>query len=854
LTITTGLKSLKGAALAIDFTIDFTTRYFHDNEIGIDFTYFSNDLALTEDKPIYIEFWSSPLKYVPEAMPITITVLPDYVITESGKLTIPVSALPEGISSGLFKFFHDLDEDYPIGESTNDDDDSILWYNSSETGNMITDDAADGLQIIPVGDPSSYFVDANGAVITMTGNIPDSQPAFYNVNPDFIMSPGHSYSVLYTDGSPVAADPFETNDDINNYWEISHGTYEIARTLHTGDDIDYLRFTPSTNDYYEIRVRNINIELMVGLYESLSDAVTETSPMSATPGTRSDDGVINSGGTYFEGDTEYFIRIESPSGGLDKYEIGYFYKPADADAFEDSDDVYSTAPTLTFGRDNVETRTLEASDTDYFEVTIQNGLDYVIEVEEDPTYFDFSAESRNIEFDLSLIDSDGNGISAFDWDSNRMVIKNKSGGIYYIGVVNNSTSVGDDMDQPSGQYRILITYSYDDWDQPDDPSTSGENEYDMYNEHSLPVDSYNYVYVAPEGINRTIYSVPPSDPDNDSFTSNPGDDVDWIRFDVYMSSYIDYLIYTEPIGGIEADGIVVNFQIYPSMDIGNGDEPDTSGDSPPGGQPWISDDTVRGAVIPVYSPTTYFAKITRDSTYPSNPITGAYRFHVIVGADAHDNSLPDSEVIVYDGEYGNSNIIHTGGSDETPWIEKDSPTGSTDYSIRNQLPDWDLVGSYEIPTVFRTFYRKDYDFRGESDGTTLIYSDVDFFWYEIPSQMNGLPIDLYVGNYLTSYSIPLKVSLWNVTAAEWNTWTTNTIPGVITETELGTADHEFTYYDSESYKIEEQNIAGGSTGDYIFLKVEADTTHLGATYQDINGYDQIYEDSGQYDIKIRRHY
>ena len=433
-----------------------------------------------------------------------------------------------------------------------------------------------------------------------------------------------------------------------------------------------------------------------------------------------------------------------------------------------------------------------------------------------------------------MVDIDSNWAgSTSEIDSSRMLIENTSAGTYYIKVSNSSEQIGVnptgwEREKPSGRYKILVTYGPDSTDQPDDPA---------------PYGSSSYVYVGPQGIEKTIYSTIDEE--------DPMDDVDWIQFEAYIP-LVDYIIYAEPVNGMGADGVVVNFNVYPSHDIGNGDEPDTSSDPLTAGQQWIVDDSVKGIVYSVSSQQTLFVKITRDS-FPENPKTGAYRFYVIVGADEEDNFLPDYEATVYAGEYENSTLLYTGGIDETPWIEKQCPTCSTDLSNRNELPDFVAGGYYAIPTVYRTLYRRDYDSRGESDGTTHIFSDVDFFWYQIPAGLDGLPIDLFMQNMVLNYSIPLKVSMWNITATNWNNWKTDTAPGVITETELDVADHVFRSYSSHSYKIEETNISGGPAGDYVVFKVEIDSAHIGATYQDINGYDQIYEDSGQYDIYIRRH-
>ncbi len=854
LVISKNIKSNKGASLDNDIVINFTTRYFNDDEIGIDLSYSSNDLLLNSGAPIYIEFWPSPLEYPVD--PNNMTVFTSHVITSSGKLSIPVSALPSGFTSGMFKFFHDLNGSYGTDSDSEDSADSIFWYNGSASGNLTSNADFFNMAIVPDAGSGSFFVDSGGTVIPMTGSTPDTLPAFYNLNSDFILTPGNGYSVQYSDGSPFAADPYETAEASNSYRELLHGTYENARNLHSLTDIDYFIFTPASSDVYEIRVKDTDFDITVGLYGSESDMFNASGAL-ATPSSGTAARVINSGGTFLTGGVPYYIRIEGTSGGMGLYEIGYFYKPAVPDAAEDGDDVYGTAPTLTFGRDNFATRTIEAGwDMDYFAVNIpDNNWDFIVEVVEDPTYFNFSAESRNIVFDLSLKKPDGSGITTFGLDSNSMIIPatdewNFPAGTYYIGVQNNSAVIGTESDQPSGQYKILITYSFDGADQANDPN-SGINEYDNWNEHGpASYQASSYASIGTKGIGRTIYSVTEASPEND---------VDWISFRISNISS-DYLLKIEPVSG--ADGVVVDYTIYRSSFNGSYNEPDTAS-IVTSSQQW-ADSSIRGSYFklpyianPTITEMTLWAKVTRDASYGGNPTTGAYKFYYMAGADENDDyyidsANPDGIIDVYSGTYAEGNIVYSGGMDETPWIGDTTSDGGTNFSTRNELTWNNISGNADIDIHWRSLYRKNYTGNGEGDGVNAKGSDFDFFWFQVPDYPAEpvLPFNFVVYSR-ANYSVPLKISMWRITEAQFTTLSGDRY---ITEAELNSTDTPSYYYTSYNTgenvdKLEAViSTAEASALDYLFFKFELDGSR--STYIDGNGNTQNYETSGEYQIWI----
>ena len=849
LTISKTVKSDTGAQLEKDIIRDFTTRYFHDTELGIDLSYFSNDLSLQADSPIYFKVLPVPMSY--PANPDSFPILTDYKITSSGKIAIPSSVFP-GSSSGMILFFHDVDNDLADTDDGPDgDSDSAFYYNSAETGNLILADDADLL--IADDATGSWFIDDNGDVIPMTDSEPDTTPAYYNINPLYIARIGQGYTVDYVDGSPYSEDAFEPLDIAPNTGRaLSQGVYETARNIHTFDDVDYLEITPASSDKYEIRIKETSFDITVSLYDSDSDMYSQSNTLAVGTGTA--ERVINDGGTFLTGGQTYYLRVEATSNGMGEYEIGYFYKPVGPDPEEDADDLYDTSPDINFGRNNEVTRTLETNDKDIFKLVIPNNdFDLIAEVQEDPTYFDYAADSRNLDFSLSLLNSSGNQLGSFMLDSSKMVIEasdswNYPAGTYYIEVQNGSAPIGTDY--PTGQYNLLVTYAYDQSDQADNPNT-GTNEYDNYNEHgpasygASPSVMLNGVDGGTKGIDRTIYSV--------NNGENPEDDVDWIRVSASSVSN-EYIFKAEPVVG--EDGVVVNFDIYRA-------DPDNiylpTGTAISSSQPW-SDNSIRGAkyYIPyIESPTledlTLWVKVTRDSSYSNNPLSGAYRFYMLAGADDEDSyyvdsSETDATIDVYSGTTDSpGTLLYSGGIDEAPWISKLYQNGITDFSDRNQLVWENLAGNADIPMVYRSLYRKDYDSKGESDGVTDKSSDYDFFWFNIPAGVTP-PINMVI--YCRSnYAFPIKVSTWVIDQTQWDTLSADR---VITEAELGGASSYTTTYNSYEPNTEklEQELSV-STGDYVFLKMEVDDSRVGDTYTEADGITtHTYRDSGAYQIWI----
>jgi hypothetical protein len=855
--MTTGVRSLQGASLPVDIHKDFSTRYFHDTEIGIDLTYSSADLELTPGTPVYIEFWPLPLEYFQDhdLFEAQIQVLPNPVISRSGKIIIPSSVLPEGVTSGAVRFFHDVDGDYASGGDDSDNDDTNLFYDASGAGNLSLGDE----DMAPIvfepddpGDPDSayhiVFVDINGNIIpSVDGDpwTPSITPAFVKIKDDFVMKQGQAYSLVYSDGSSVDADAFESGDTNNNYRLLNHGSYETARNLHSLDDVDYFTFTPAASDVYQIRVKNTGFDIKVGLYGSDSNMLTGTYALAqgdGTPGT--DTWIVDSDGTFLTGGHPYFLRVESPSSGMGGYNIGYFYKPAAADASEDNDDVTATATELLFGRDNELTRTLEAEDTDYFEIAVENGVKYIVEVVEDPSYFNYSAETRDIDFDLSFCHADGSCTSFGDNPPDTLIIpdpetSNYGGaGTYYVKVSNNSTGLGSDYDVPGCQYRILLTYAPDSADSINiDENEHGPNSF----------SKSSYVALGADGITKTIYS---------TTEVNPEDDVDWIRFRVNNIT-TECKLKIEPVDGAGGeDGIVVNYEIYPSNNDGS---PNTSGDAIASSGPWNSDPRIRGSFVkpdaartysdssnPTQEEKTWWVKVSRalesggPYPYSGNSLTGAYKLTVIAGADSEDN--------YYESPAVNDGTIEVSGDtlglDETPWISS-KPT-------RNELTLETIAGGVFTHRIYRTIYRKDYfgsTNGAEGDGVTDISSDYEFFWFKIPSTYY-IPLKIDIASFSSS-AIPLKMTSWCVSAADWTALTGSTY---FTETDLGTAYDErksTNYYGSESLSLP---LDGSelSVNDYVVFKVEIDNSRTGGTHTYTGGGNttHTYQDSGEYSIQV----
>jgi len=137
LMVTTGVKSAKGAALGSAFSTTFTTRFFHDDEIGLDPSYVSADLVLSNTKPIYLEIYALPLSDPPNHLDSTI--LDSQKITAPGKYRIPQSLIPGGANKVVLALFHDINGNYEPGDDGAGDGDSQRIMKTGVPGNMLVD-------------------------------------------------------------------------------------------------------------------------------------------------------------------------------------------------------------------------------------------------------------------------------------------------------------------------------------------------------------------------------------------------------------------------------------------------------------------------------------------------------------------------------------------------------------------------------------------------------------------------------------------------------------------------------------------------------------------------------------------
>jgi hypothetical protein len=802
--------------------------WYEDDEIGLDLSYSSDNLVLDETAPIYIEAYAIPFPYPFSGDPEVVSVISDFVITESGKYVIPQSALPGNASQVMLRLIHDLNGSYESDGDTEDPSDTARFVKAGVDGNTIDED-----------ETSDLIVSA-----------PQAGDEYYDINPDYIVSVGTSLEIEYTDSSTVSADGFETSDDLGPdvSREISQGTFETARTLHTLDDVDFLRFTPATTDRYEIRVAETTFNLKVSVYNSDSDALTDTSSIFSDTGTA--ERIINPGGTELFGGTEYFVRVESPSNGLGSYEVGFFFQPATADAAED-DDTKANAVPLAVGRANSVTRTFDLEygsfDEDWFSIDLEEGYRYMVEVREDPTYFGGSADARGIDPEFRVEEADGSSTNLWhETDDSTLMINlqdyNWNGtDTYYLRIRNATPPVGLE-DYPTGRYTVTLTYGPDQLDNQDLPYT-GIDEYTEFNEHA-PGGNTIALDVSPRlsGFERTIYSTEAG--------TDPEDDVDWLEVRI-QNSLTDYLIYTEPVAG--EDGVITDFTVYTAT--GTPLEPNL-GDPVASGQPWsgASDEPVRGANFepsghtgddseyPAIASTedTFFVRVTRSTQWSGNPLTGRYRVVFKAGGDNEDDQDPDSQITVSSVDYG---------IDETPWIGQPN---STDFSTRNKLADASDWDGTSTPMLYRTIYRRDYDFgTGEPDGVTDQTVDYDWVWVEVPGGASS--VDLFV---IASHEdqdiggMPIKATVYSVdqsgsSALDAIRNSDNNADKVLTVAELdslvGTYDSSGYYGTNGSHSIVETGIAV-SAGDVLFIRIERDNAN--ATGSD--------PETTEYSIRVRR--
>lgn len=809
LEIGTTVRTLRGAPLGQAYTTEFTTRYFHDDEIGIDLTYTSGDLVLNEGAPIYFQLYRVPL---PDPMDIDqyMAILGDMPVTAEGKYRIPQSSIPEGASQALVFMFHDIDGDYTPGND------------GAGTG--------DSERVLKPGEPGNLADPDNETIITGTSG------GYYQIADAFVVSIGSGYTISYQDGINVTPDGYETLDDLpRNSQVLTQGIYEIARTLHALDDVDYLRFTPPTRDHYIVETGDTAIDLGMELYATESEALTQSSPLSGI-----DTGVDLAAGH------EYFLRVDSPSSDLGSYKIRYRLRPV-VDAAEPNNETPDNPTPLSFGRGNTITASLsdlgDGADRDVYAITVEAGLRYAVEVTETDNPFGAYLDARNLQFGITMYTAwdgvSGSGI----WQSNledfyqiengRLVftasrVNVTSGSETRWLVIENITprqggTDNADDPRPSGGYTILYTHGPDLLDEEYDETAGGPLSDDVIDGDTV---IGTYVYSLGDTVyERTIYS--------GTDTETPGSDVDWFRLQAYEASS-DHIVIAEPSA---ADGIVVKTELFISTIDGGFAVPDTAAGVKAAGQPWTAVPDTRGFVFLPYQAwgssftfwqtpdyQYFWVRVTRDSEEPGNPITGGYTLTIKAGGDNEDNNYPDDAQT----DIGGGTMA---GIDETPWIGQPF---SGDFSNRNQL-SWD--GSSPNRQTARTItlgaadqnqwtvYRKDYDYKGEPDGVTDPSTDWDFLWTEIPAGLSG-------GNFYAALisrsnpDIPLKLTYWKVSAGDWTTYQADE---VVLESELGTAEGTFVPTDEENAF----EVNGAAEGDIYIFRIERDND--GAGPEDLEG-------------------
>jgi hypothetical protein len=819
LTVSTSLKSAKGAALGTSFSTTFTTRYFHDDEIGIDLTYSSSDLVLNSSAPIYIQLYTVPLPN-PADFGTDQAVLSAMPITASGRYRIPQSLIPRQSSQAIVFMFHDIDGDYTPGDDGAGigDSERIMKYGGSWT----------------LADPE------NETVIT------DFTGEYYTIDPAFIVDVGSSFTLTYTDGSPFEADGFEGLDSPpSNARLLTQGIAETARNLHDPDDVDYLRFTPATTDRYAVEVGGTGYQLRVELYPTDSAALTRTGALATSTGTEAR--IISTGVSHLTSGQTYYIRVDSPASGLGDYEIAYQFATAAADTSEPDNDLAS-ATALPIGRSNQQTHTFHedsGTDHDWFALELESGKTYVVEVEEDPSFFGFGAQSRGLKADFRLEWSDGSSTGIYYplvvggntlfiddpdkwWGGGGWPEGSDGSGTFYLRVANNTTLVG--TQRPTMRYTILLTWGPDPADAIDNPYMVG-NQFDQFNEHG-PAGmagsgtAIGYAAQGDQGVRRTIYSVLPAE--------DPQDDADWFRIQS-RNNLNDYLIRTETEPGNE--GIIVEFEIYKAKLVGDYDLiPDLVAGPVASGQPWSGnqDEPVRGVKIYpgalssayTYYPTalqsTFFVKVQRSTTPSANPMTGAYRLYFKAGADNEDNQIPDTSETVGGTAYR---------LDETPWIGQPN---STIYSERNKLADRNDWSGSSTPMRFNSIFAMNYDFgTGEPLPGVNPYPDHDYFWVEIPA--GNTSVDLSIIASFENYpgpGMPIKATVRkapNINAAT----ALLTIQArdsnankVVTEGELvyvGAYDSHSYFQTNDDHQIYQTISVTG--GDVLFVRIERDNVN-----------------------------
>jgi hypothetical protein len=810
LTVTTGVKSAKGAALGTSFSTTFTTRYFHDDEIGIDLTYSSSDLVLNANAPIYIQLYTIPLPFPPTIEDMTI--LDSLPITASGKYRIPRALIPRQSSQALVFLFHDIDNNYvPGGDGAG---------------------AGDSERIIQTGVPGNATDPDDGTIIL------ENADGFFLIDPSLILETGTGYTVTYSDGTPYEADGFEVLDiPPSNSRLLSQGIFESARNLHSLNDVDYLRFTPPTTDHYVVEVKDTDYQLRVELHGSDSSALLGGGGLAGSTGSTAR--IINESAYQLTGGQTYYLRVNSPNSGMGPYEIGFRLRDVPEDQYEPDNYSPASPTTLLPGRQNMLSATLSdgpgSQDVDVYAITVEAGQRYAIEVTESDNHFGSYLDNRNVQFKITMYTSWDGSIGAGIWqsdlegfyqtangrvmfDASRVNVTSGSE-TRWIVVSNQSPQQGGTGPRPSAAYSILYTWGPDVWDKEYVESQGGPRSDDTINgTTAIGAD----IYLPGEAkVQRTIYS--------GTNTANPGSDVDWFRFTA-RSATLEYIVSAQPAAGV--DGIAGDLTLYRSTSVGGNAVPATTGETAVKGQsqPWTN--TADGTVGFIFQPWTalgysdtawseqnnrvFWIKVQRSTEVPGNPVAGRYTLSIKGGADDEDSYyISDTKQSDIQVDLGGGGMA---GIDETPWI---GPPFSMDFSNRNQLA-WagDYGGRYtrqalgeNLDQYHWSIYRRDYDYNGEPDGVNNPSVDWDFTWVEIPAGgLNGS--NFYIQLISDSNpAMPLKLSYWKVSSTAWTSYKSD---GVVRQAELGTPTGVYTTHpdDVESLYAPINGVVAGEI--YVF--------------------------------------
>ena len=852
-TVGASAASTEGTTLGTDFTSEFTTNYFAANEIGIDFTY-TGTLEVSADRPVYLFAYVLPFSTDFESNPALYTAaVTGTPMVADGRYTFSTDDLPGNADMYLLRLVHDLNNSFVGDEDPEEETDVQNWIKVGATGNTI-----------PISDENPFVSDGSGPII---------EDGYFVIKDEFKVSVGSEVVVDLYNESPLAEDSFE-DDDNGSYRPLSLGEPEIARNLHSLDDLDYFTFTTGTNDHYDVKIDTTDFQTEVLLFESESHMVTQSNQIAGSTGTA--ERVINTSRRELEASTTYYLSVSSPEGGLGDYTIGFELRPvpneSPADINEPNESPDSPT-TLDFGRTNAIAAVAgDDNDQDVYEIQVTDDVWYAIEVTESDNYFGSWLEKRDIDFKITMYtDWSPGGPGSGIWDANSERFYEVSNGRVFFRdstevegdtetrwiVVSNETEPqdGDDGPRPTAEYSVAMTWGPDANDKAyDDTEMTAVYDDDADTRATAPYT--NLFYPGPEEQFRTIYS------GDDG--SDPGDDIDWVRLNTEGLG-TEYKIIAGPASG--EDGVHVNVELYESI-AGADVFPDTADGPQRALQPWVDDSEGKGGFY--FAPYTldddfdytdfddkiFWLKVTRDNEVSGNPAAGRYSIIFDAGADDEDNqytssSDPDIQVSVTGTENGDYGI------DETPWLDG--------FEDRNRLEWSEDPGTVSYPSThavvgfasetYWSIYRKDYSSRAEPDGTTDPSTDVDFFWMQFDEgdsdPLNDLPddgsddgTDPDLRLDLSSQGnpgMPLKVTYWLLSDATWTSIRDNNEGLVVTEGELGTATGSlFSTFDGSQFQISEE-IDGIVDGSVLVFKIERD--NAGADVDDPN--------SGQYYFRLQ---